>query len=228
MNIIDIAVILIIVIIAVVSAKKGFLMSLFNIAAFVASGILARLFSSPVTSFIYSNYLSEKVLLKLNELLPSGSVNGEITGIIDGVMNSLPSFLAGVAKQFGIYNIADFEQFSQSGEALTVEMLEREYVGPLVSNIVSVIVIVLLFILFSFLLKIVLSFINRMLTKKKHKIIRSTNMFLGAALGVIKGVIPAGLVCALLNIIAPAFNNETLLELTNNSYFCNLIADILK
>ncbi len=227
MNVIDLIVIVLIAVIAVASAKKGFLMSLFNIVAYVISGFFSKLFCNPVTDYIYTYYMQEKVLMKLNELLPSGSVDGEISTVIDNVLQSLPVFFTGMAELFGIYDIAGTSSVTTDA-ALTVEVIESDYLGPIVANIISVVVLVLLFMFFSMLFRFILSFINRSLTKKKHKIIRGTNMFLGAALGVIKGIIPAGILCALVNIAAPVLNNELLFEYANGSYFCNLVADLLK
>ena len=87
---------------------------------------------------------------------------------------------------------------------------------------------VILFILFSVVLRFVCSLINKMLTGKKHKLIRGTNMFLGAALGVVKGSFIAGIISAVLNIAAPVINNPQLSDFVNGSAICNIIADLLK
>ncbi len=228
MNIVDLLLVILVGIIAVISANKGFLMAVFNIMSYVGAGILAKIFNSPVSSYLYTNYAYEKTMEKLNELLPSGSLEGEMMNVIDGVFESFPPFVYELALHFNILNPDMLFSGSSTGDKLTVELIEQNYIGPAVTNVISVIAIVALFIVFSILLKIVFSFINKMLTGKKHKIMRKTNMFLGAALGVIKGVIPAGLICALLNIAAPAINNDTLFDFVNGSYFCNLVASILK
>jgi uncharacterized membrane protein required for colicin V production len=227
MNIIDFIVLGLIAIIAVASAKKGFLMSLFNVVAYVISGFFSKLFCNPVTEYVYEYYMQEKVLMKLNELLPSGSVDGEISTVIDNTLNSLPVFFTGMAEVFGIYDVSGSAAINTEA-ALTVEVIESDYIGPIVLNIISVVVLVLLFVFFSMLFRFILSFVNRTLTKKKHKLIRGTNMFLGAAIGVIKGIIPAGILCALVNIAAPVLNNELLYQYASDSYFCNLVADLLK
>ena len=226
MNIIDIVFVIFVAIIAIISANKGFILSLLNIAAYFIAGVLAKIFASPVSEYVYTNYAYEKVMAKLNEILPSGSVEGEINTVIEGVFESLPDFVYDLANHFGVFNT---EAISGAiGSTLTVELIEKNYVGPAVCSVISVVVIVFLFILFAILLRIVFAFINKLLTSKKHKIMRKTNMFLGAALGVIKGVIPAGLVCAVLNIAVPAINNAQFTDFVNGSYFCNLVADILK
>lgn len=228
MNIVDFLLIILVAVIAVMSAKKGFLMSLFNIISYFIAGILAKIFSSPIASYIYSGYISEKVLLKLNELMPSGSVEGELIDVVDGVFESLPAFVFDTANHFGILPLRDYFAYSSSTETLTVDAMESNIIAPVILNVLSVILLIALFVIFSILLKMVFSFINKGLTSKKHEFMRKTNAFLGAMLGVIKGIVPAGLICAVLNIAAPVLNNENLFEFVNGSYFCLLVADILK
>lgn len=228
MNIVDLILIIIVVVVAIVSARKGFLLSLFNIAAYVISGILAKIFSSPVVSYVYTNYFSEKILLKLHELMPSGSLEGEINTIVIDALEALPEFVLSMIGHFNMFDFASSGTSAGTQSALTVEMIEQTYVAPLVSNVLSIIVVVLLFVLFSVVLRFAFSIINRLVTGKKHKLIRGTNMFLGAALGVVKGSVIAGLICAVLNIAAPVVNNPNLTDFVDGSTICNLIADLLK
>ncbi len=225
MNVIDIALIVFVVAVAAISAKRGFLKSLFNIVAYAVAGFIAKLLCSPVTAYIYTNFLRIKVTDVLNEILPSGSVSGEVFSIVEKALGSLPPFVSSLASQFGIFDPDTLG--SASSEVLSVEMLEAEYLGPIVSSVLSIIVLIVLFIVFAIILRIILAFVNKSLTDDKHKVIKGTNMMLGAALGVVKSVIPAGLICALLNITAPLINNASFYTLVTDSYFCKLIADIL-
>lgn len=227
MNIVDLILIIAVAVIAIISAKKGFLLALLNIAAYVVSGVLAKLFSSPVVSYIYSNYFSEKILLKLHELIPSGSVEGELETVIINAIQSLPEPIVSLISHFNASELVS-AVVTPADTALTVEMIEQTYVAPFVSNVLSIVVMVVLFILFSFVLRFVFSLINKMITGKKHKIIRGANMFFGAALGVVKGSFIAGIISAVLNIAAPVINNPQLNDFVNGSAICNIIADLLK
>ena len=187
MNILDLIIFLIVAVIAIVSARKGFLIQILNIVSYVVSGILARIFSAPVVSYIYTNYFSEKVLLKLNEVMPSGSVEGEIIAVVTETLESLPDFIGSAITHF------DLELSLLNAEGTyTVEMLEQTYLAPMISKVLSIVVMVILFVLFAIVLKFAFSIINRLLTGKKHKLIRGTNMFFGAALGAVKGSLIAG------------------------------------
>lgn len=226
MNIVDLILIIAVAVIAIISAKKGFLLALLNIAAYVASGILAKLFASPVGAYIYSNYFSEKILLKLQELIPSGSVEGELQNIIINAIQSLPEPIASLVSHFNGVEILSSVTFADT--ALTVDTIEQTYVAPFVLNVLSIVLMVILFIFFSFVLRFVFSLINKLVTGKKHKMIRGANMFFGAALGVVKGSFIAGIISAVLNIAAPVINNPQLSAFVNGSAICNIIEDLLK
>ncbi len=227
MNILDLVLILVIAVIAIFSAKKGFLLTLLNIATYIVAGILSKIFASPVSSFIYDSFFSSTIISKLYEIMPSGSVQGELNTIVSNVIASLPEYVQSLASNFGIADIVSSGTDAATA-SLTVEMLEATYIAPIVIKVLTIVVSVLLFVLFALLLRVVSSFINKVLTKKKHKLIRGTNMFLGAAFGVVKGTAISAIAAAVLNIAAPLVNNGSLSVFVNESAICNIVAEILK
>lgn len=228
MNIADLIIIVFIAIVAVFSARKGFLMSLFNLASYFISAVLVKIFSPSVSEYIYTSFVSEKIRAEITQLLPSEIADKSLSQIADDILSVVPESVAAVAKQFGLY--PDTAALAQVGtnEPITAEMLEQRFIQPIITGVISVIVMLALFILFVIVLRIVFHIINGFLTKKKHTLIRQTNMFFGAALGVVKGAVISALICFILNIASPVINNAVLMDMTTGSYFCNLIADIIK
>ena len=228
MNIIDLILFIVIAVVAIASARKGFLMTLFNIASYVIAGIFSKIFSSPVAEYAYANFFSEKVLLKLREIMPSGSVEGEISTVIINAIETLPSYIQALISHF--VNPADIINAGvESPDAsYTVEMLEQTYLAPIVTNVLGIVAMVLLFVLLVFILRIVFSVLNKGLTRKKHKFIRGTNTLLGAAFGAVKGTVITALIAAVLNIGAPVINNPNLSDFVNGSAICKMVAEILK
>lgn len=223
MNYIDIAVIVFIAAVTLISAKKGFIKSLFNLSAYALAGITAKFLASPVASYIYVNFIKVSVTDTLTEILPSGSVSGEIETVIHSVLSSLPPFVSALASQFGITDSMSIN----GGGVLTIENIEAQYLAPIVTAVVSVISLVILFVLFAIVFRIIFAVIDKFLNSDKHKLIRTSNRVLGAVLGFIKSLVPAGLICALLNIAAPLVNNEAFYNMVTDSFFCRLIAEIL-
>lgn len=225
MNIIDILILLVVVVIAVFSARKGFLVSVFNIIAYAVSGIAAKILSLPVTEFIYNEFIKDRIISELYDIMPSGSVEAEIYIAVENAMAALPDFFSRLAKQFGLY--PDLSTI-KADSAFTAEMIESTYVSSIVCNVITVVVLIVFFIAFALVLKLILSIVLHSMKKEKHKVINGADMFFGAAFGVIKGIIPAGALCALLNILSPLFDNYNFTELVTGSYFCKLMAEILK
>lgn len=226
MNYIDIAVIVFIAAVTLISAKKGFIKSLFNLSAYALAGITAKFLASPVASYIYVNFIKVSVTDTLTEILPSGSVSGEIETVIHSVLSSLPPFVSALASQFGITDSMSINGGAAVG-VLTIENIEAQYLAPIVTAVVSVISLVILFVLFAIVFRIIFAVIDKFLNSDKHKLIRTSNRVLGAVLGFIKSLVPAGLICALLNIAAPLVNNEAFYNMVTDSFFCRLIAEIL-
>ncbi len=226
MNIVDLVLILVIAVVAIASAKKGFLMTLFNIASYIIAGFASRIFASPVASFAYENFFNAKIIEELYKIMPSGSVEGEISAIVGETLNSLPAYIQAMVKHFDVFDAASAG--TGASTTLTVEMIEATYLAPIVMNVLSIIATVILFALFVFLLRIVFTIMNKGLTKKKHRFIRRTNMFLGAAFGAVKGTVISALLGAVLNIAAPVVGNAEFSQLVNESAICNIVAEILK
>lgn len=229
MGIIDIIIIVLVVLIAVLSARKGFLLSLFNLCSYFIAAVLVKLSSAPVSGYVYTNYVQQALRGKINELMPAEISGENIYSAIENTLSALPEEITAIAKHFGIYPSASaFNDFAEKYDSFSAEMIEQRFIEPIATGVISLIVAVVLFIVFVILLRIAFYLINKWLTKEDHPIIKKTNAFFGAALGVLKGTVFAGIICVLLNIIAPLINNAALNDATVNSYFCNLIAELLK
>jgi uncharacterized membrane protein required for colicin V production len=222
LNPIDIVLIIIVLLAAFISARKGFIWSVLNLGAILLSSILSKLCASPVSHFFYDQFLHTRIMGELDRILPAGSVSGQIGESIESVLNEFPVPITAIAKQYGL-----FPDFSGGTQVLTVEGIEQDYIVPIVTGVLTIIASVLLFVVFSAILKIVAGTINHTLSDKdKHRFVSRTNTLIGAAFGLLKGILLAAIVCVLLNLIAPVLGNGSLSTLTEGSYFCGLIASL--
>ena len=224
MNSIDVILLIFMVASALLAAKRGLLLSLLNLGAVVLSGILSKICAAPVSALVYNYLLHETVSSKLYEILPEGSLSGQIGAGLESVLSELPKPLIAIAKQFNLY-----PDLSASGtQVLTVEGIEEDYIMPLIIGILTILATIVLFVLFSILLRLIARMIDHKATNKKdHKHIHRSNALLGGLVGLVRSVIPAGVICVVLNLIAPATGSSTLAALVDNSYFCGIIAKIL-
>ena len=222
MNALDIAVILLIAAVALISAKRGFIWSILNFAAVVLAGVLSKMLAAPASELFDQYFLHGKIITELYKILPEGSVSGQIGAGIESVLNELPLPVVAIAKQFGLY-----PDLSGGTQVLTVEGIEEDYIIPIIVGVLSVVAAVILFIIFCIVLKIVARAVDHHFSDKdKHKFISRTNTLVGGIVGVVKGVIPAGFLCVVLDLLAPTIGNDTLTALVNGSFFCKLIGSV--
>ena len=222
LNSVDIVLLLIVAVAALISAKRGFIWSILNLGAVVVASILSKLLAAPASQLFYNQFLHGRIMTELNRILPAGSVSGQIGEGIESVLSELPVPVVAIAKQYGFY-----PDLSGGTKILTVEGIEQDYIVPIVTGVLAIIATVLLFVIFSAILKIAAGAINHNLSdRKKHKIIGTTNTLLGAGLGLLKGILLAGIICVVLDLVAPALNSDIVSPLVNGSFFCGLIAKL--
>lgn len=216
--------ILLIVFIAAASARKGLLLSLMNILSLGLAFTGAKIGSRFAAQTFYDAFIRQKVIDRFYEIMPSGSVKGEITGGIQRIIDSLPSALTAIAKQFGLYPDVGSADTSLSW---TCETIENEYVRPLASGVLTIIAMMVLFVILLIILRLIFRRINGRLMNGKHKIIGKTNMILGGVAGLFRAVIPVGFISAVACLIAPAVNNAQLTDLVSDSFFCETVQKFL-
>ena len=222
LNSIDVVLLIIIALAAFISAKRGFIWSVLNLCVVVVSSILSKLLAGVAAQFFYDQFLHGRIMNELNRILPAGSVSGQIGEGIDTVLAELPVPVTAIAKHYGLY-----PDLSSTTQILTVEGIEKDYIVPIVTGVLSIIATVLLFIIICAILKIIAGIIDHNLSdKKKHKFVSRTNTIIGAGLGILKGILIAGIVCVVLNLLAPATGSTALTPLVNGSFFCGMIAKL--
>ena len=222
LNSVDIVLIIIIVLAALISARRGLIWSVLNLCAVVAASILSKLLAAPASQLFYDQLLHGRIMTELDRVLPAGSVSGQIGEGIESVLEELPLPVTTIAKQYGFY-----PDLSGGTQVLTVEGIEQDYIIPIVTGVLAIIATVLLFIIFSAIFKIVAGVINHNLSdKKKHKFISKSNTLLGAVFGVLKGIVVVVIICVALDLISPAFGSDTLTPLVDGSFFCGAVAKL--
>lgn len=224
MNFFDILILLLMIFIIAASARKGLLRSLLNIIALGAAAAVSKIFSYPAAEYVYGNFVQSRIIDKFYEVLPSGSVQGEINTGIQNLLDSLPSVVTSIAKSLELYP----ENINAGGsQNWSVERIESVYVAPFATGVLKAVLAVLIFVVAALLFRIIAHMINKIMTKKEHKLFSRTNTFLGGCLGAVRSVVPAGFICALMSLIAPILNNDVLNDLIDSSFFCGIIEKII-
>ena len=219
MNYFDIALLLIVFLITFISAHKGLFYVLSQFIASVGALILAKLLSNPLAAVIYSRFLESGITEKLAQILPEGSVSGELQKIADSTLHALPAFVQKLAGQFRLTDL--LHAGAGTSEMLSVEQIQTDYIAPLVTKAVSALCMIALFAVLSLFLKGVALWLNRTFFEKRDGAISKFNKFTGAVFGTLRGALAVFILAMLLNLAASFIQNPTFQNLVETSYICN-------
>ncbi len=210
--ILDIIFVLLVVLFAFISAKKGFVRTLLEAIGLVASMLLSVWLAGIISNFL----LNSLIMPNLESLIASS-----LEGAGNNVTQNLP---AGVKTLLALSGVGDdFVSSALSTGAHSATLVICESITPFITNVVRTIAIICLF--------TVLSIVFKFSAKKANSLFNATmlskvNIFLGAVLGSIKGFAFAVLFCVL---VALALSTGVMSfgffspELINTSIICKTV-----
>lgn len=214
--IIDILLAAVVVISALIAARKGFFLTLMSIFSAVAALIGAKIFADPVALFVYNSVVRNPVLAKVQSMLPASLSGSDPQEVLNGLLEQLPDGVVALAENYGLLDGA----LNVTGDAVSffnIDNLEVQYIKPFCLSILSLLATVVVFYLLFVVLRMLSKLLNRVIYKNKKQ---PVNRFLGAALGVVRAVIPLAVFIILLNFAADYNVNDTLTVAVENSKIC--------
>lgn len=194
--ILDLIIVLIVVLTALMAARKGFIRTVIEVAGFVAAIFIASAVSQPLGLAAYRGVIEKPVVNAV-----SSSVNTAAGNLSDSVWNALPEFLTDNAEKFGIsYELLSGKLNEASGgnAVAAAQTAADSLVKPIAVRLLSSIFFFLAFIALMFVVRLLARLLNRMLS---FSLIGSLNKALGGAIGVVKGVIYAFVICTLIMLL---------------------------
>lgn len=225
MNII-IDVILAVVFLAIVifAAKKGFVLSILEVAAFILAIVLAFQLAAPFSTAIYDGFMGKNIQSSIEEKLPNNAEGVTYAKKASAILDSIPSFYSSYAKKVGI-DVGELSQKILSADLSNSNIaneLEEKVAKPIVVTVMKGIVFIVLCVLLGFILKFAARGINKMF---KLPLIKPVNMLLGAIFGAAKGMLILVFICSALTFIAPK-TNEAIKSAVNSSKIVALCNDV--
>lgn len=214
----DIVLGVIAILIIVFTAKRGFVLSLLNTVSLALSGFLSYKFTKPLSEFIYSSFLYDKIETKLTEALSGLSQDTASDGKLDAMLSSLPSGIVNASQGLGFD--VDTAMKSIDLELFANEKIIKAFIDNIASEIImtvlEVVVFVVLFVLLSFILKNIAIIFSRLV--RKIPIVGKANTFLGGALGIIKAVVCVSVICFVICPIVFAIDIPWLEDVISQSF----------
>ncbi|MBQ6864281.1 MAG: CvpA family protein [Clostridia bacterium] len=216
---IDIIFIVIFLISVLAAARKGFLLSLLEIGASVASVIAAKVLSAPLAQLVYNDYARGPVLDKVQSLLPADITSGDPQVLMDGLLAQLPPGVVSIAQTYGLVP-ENVEVVDNAAAFFSIDNLEMLYIKPFCLTVFELLAMVIVF----YVLFVVLRFAVRLIDVAIHRNKpQKINRIAGGLLGAVKAVIPIAVFAVLLNLAADYKLNDTLTAAVENSRICAVI-----
>ncbi len=221
--VLDAIIVLIILVFAFLSAKKGFVRTLIEVVGFILAIVIAIGLSTPIANGIYDAAVQPIVAKTVESAMSEGSATANAA--VDAVWNKMPAFLTessffGVTKE----NITSTITDEVAANTVTVtNSISDSFVKPIVTKLLSVLISVILVVILLFVVKLLAKYINKLFT---FSVIGDINRTLGGILGVVKGAAISVIFCLIISLIL-SFTKDGFLIFTydaiNSSYLFKFI-----
>lgn len=224
--IIDIALVAVFGIVVAVSAKKGFFVTLFELAAYLISVVSAKILSASLAPQFFENFFSGAIKDKITQSL--GDVaQADYSAKVAAAIDSIPQQFDGIMQSIGVNKQELVSQVSGTG--LSGQKFIDHLMTSIVSPVATAVIRVLLFVVIAFVLSIVLRVVVRVLDKviKKLPVIGNINSGLGAVLGIIKGLLVVVLLALIISTVSSFTTSQQFIEVANSSIIIKGINGIL-
>lgn len=218
---IDLIVIAIVGLSVLISAKRGFVKVLIEVAGFVAAIIVTFTISTPLADNTYDKIIEPPIV--------EAAVNAVGESAQHEAWNALPEFVTENALKLGVSG-EDFTgkitENLASGTETAVKTASQDIIKPIITKILgliySVVILVVLLVVVKFLAKI----INKMFS---FSVIGKANRVLGGIVGVPKGVIFAILFCMVVSLVVKLYGGFLIFTTQNieKTFIFKFLADII-
>ncbi len=224
--IVDIIIIAVFLITVLVSYKKGFFRSLFDLIGTLVSILAARIVSSSFAPQGFDMFIEEPAKATLTNTL--GTIGTTDYGAqVESAINSIPDSFSGVMNLIGIDKQAILEKVSSSelAQGNLVDNIMENIITPVGTAVIQFVLFVILAVVFTIGLKIVVKLFDFII--KKLPVVKSLNKGLGIVIGVLRGLLTAIIVSMLIGTVVSFIGNEAVIETVNNSVIVSVVQNLM-
>lgn len=224
--IVDIIIIAVFLITVIVSYKKGFFRSLFDLVGTLLAVFAARVTSANLAPKGFDMFIREPAKLTLTNSL--GTVGTTDYGAqVESAINSIPDSLNGVMSFIGIDKQAVLDKISASdlAQGNLVDNIMENVVTPVGTAIIQFVLFVILAVAITVVLKIVVRLLDFII--KRLPLVKSVNKALGIVIGVLRGLLTVLIVSMLIGVVVSFIGNESIIEAVNNSVIVSAAQELM-
>lgn len=195
--VVDILLVVLLVVFVAVAAKRGFMITLLEVAAVVLAVIISMQLCKPAANGMYTTLFEPSVEKKITEALPNNADGTTYAKKASAVVESLPAFARNYIAKSGI----DTDDIT--GQIMKGDYSSEDVAAQLNKNIARPIAVTVLssvlFMVFGILLMLILKQVAKALNKMfKIPIVGTANALLGGLFGLLKGVVVCYFLCCIL------------------------------
>ena len=224
--VLDLIVISIIILMILISAKRGFVRVAVEVAGFVAAIMLSFTLSATFADFTYQKVIEPAIVSSVENITVETTDSAA-----ENTWNALPDFIKNNAGKLGI-NKDDItqditENIGQSANDI-VSSISENTIKPIAVSILKTLYSVILMLILMVIVKFLAKAINKLFS---FSVIGKVNKILGGTLGAIKGIIFAWLFCAIIYLIISCTKNGIWIfnyDNIENTYLFKLLVNVIK
>ncbi|MBQ3137103.1 MAG: CvpA family protein [Clostridia bacterium] len=222
----DIIIIAVFVVTVIVSYKKGFFRSLFDLIGTLVSIIAARIVSSALATQGFDMFIRQPAKTTLTNTLGTAGTT-DYGAQVESAINSIPDSFSGIMNLIGIDKQAILEKVSASelAQGNLVDNIMENIVTPVGTAIIQFVLFVILAVVFTVVLKIAVRLLDFII--KKLPVVKSLNKGLGIVIGVIRGLLTVIIVSMLIGTVVSFIGNEEIIDAVNNSVIISAVQNLM-
>lgn len=202
--VLDAVALIIILVVAFITMKRGFVKSIIGLASLVLTLLIVSVCSKPVATFVYDSVIDKSIQNSIVKQLDENDQKNN--DAVNSVWNSLPKFLTNAAQNSGVTtdSIGSIIK-SNDDNAVIAQNFSQNVVRPSAISILTFSVNIILFIVLTILFRLLSKVICKLF---KAPVLKQVNKALGLVLGVLKGIVIASLVCVAVSYIVSFSKND--------------------
>ncbi len=224
--ILDLIVIAIIILMALISAKRGFVRVAVEVVGFVAAVMISLTLSTTFAELTYDKAIEPAIISSVNEA--TENVTADTAGKI---FDALPNFIKNNSEKLGLNQEKITQNMTEDVGNNTTEavtQVSQNTIKPIAVGILKTLYSVIIMLVLLVVVKFLARFINKLFT---FSIVGKLNKLLGGVLGIVKGIIIAWIFCSAIYIIL-SFTQDGIWIFTNENidktYLFKLLASAIK
>ncbi len=223
---IDLILIGLILFVAFISSKQGFVRTVIEIVGFVVIILISNSASTPIAEKIYDTKIEPSFVKAVDNYTNKGSENA-----IDDFWNGIPKIIRNEAEYFN-FSKDDlkeaYDDYAKKGVEDVTAATSRNVIKPIVVKILSSVISLILFLVLSFVVKLLAGILNSFVVKLP--IIGKLNRKLGFLIGLLKGIVFASVFSVILLFVTSLFKDGIWIfkpDSVNNSFIIKTVSKFL-